>query len=92
MLVKIGALPNWPPEPGGAFNVAYKSPSSGQAAINEIVTVQDRWVTFTGSFEGKEFTYDYKAATVKIATALAQILRMNVGTTVMRLGESEIEI
>jgi hypothetical protein len=26
--MKIKDLPNWPPEPGGAFKTSYKSPSS----------------------------------------------------------------
>jgi hypothetical protein len=89
--MKIRDLPNWPPEPGGAFNASYRSPSSDQAMMKELVRVQDKSVTFTAAFEGKQFTYDYEAASTKLARNLAEILRKNIGKTVMQLGEPEVE-
>jgi hypothetical protein len=88
--MKIKDLPHWPPEPGGAFKASYKSPASDQAVLKELVRVQDNSVTFTASFEGKEFTYDYEAPNSKLAKDLAEIVARSVGKTVMQLGDAEI--
>jgi len=61
--MKIRDLPNWPPDPGGPFKASYKSPASDQAILKELVRVQDNSVTFTATFEGTEFTYDYEVPT-----------------------------
>ena len=89
--MKIKDLPNWPPEPGGAFNASYKSPTSEQAVLKELVRVQDNSVTFTATFESKQFTYDYEVANSKLAKHLAEVLERNIGKTVMQLGAIEIE-
>ena len=89
--MKIKDLPNWPPQPGGAFRTSYKSPSSDQAVLNGFVRVQDNGVTFTAAFEGKQSTYDYEAPNSKLAKNLAEILERNIGKTVMQLGEAEVE-
>jgi hypothetical protein len=89
--MKIKDLPNWPPEPGGAFNASYKSPTSDQAVLNELVRVQDNSVTFTATFEGKQFTYDYEVANSKVAKNLAEVLARNIGKSVMQLGAVEVD-
>jgi hypothetical protein len=89
--MKIKDLPHWPPKPGGAFNVSYKLPTSDQAVLKELVRVQDTSVTFTASFEGKEFTYDYGVVNSKLAKNLAEVLARNIGKTVMQLGAVEVD-
>jgi hypothetical protein len=69
--MKIKDLPNWPPQPGGGFNASYKSPTSDQAILKELVRVQDNSVTFTATFEGKQFTYDYEVANSRVAKTLS---------------------
>lgn len=83
--MKIKDLPNWPPEPGGAFNASYKSPTSDQAVLKELVRVQDNSVIFTATFEGKQFTYDYELANSRLAKNLSEILARKIGKTVMQL-------
>ena len=70
--MKIKDLPNWPPQPGGAFNASYKSPTSDQAILKELVRVRDNSVTFTATCGGKQLTYDYEVANSKVAKHLAE--------------------
>jgi len=88
--MKIRDLPHWPPDPGGAFNASHKSPASDQAVLKQLVRVQDNSVTFTATFEGKEFSYDYEAPNSKLAKDLAEVLARNIGKTVMQLGDADI--
>lgn len=88
--MKIRDLPHWPPEPGGAFNASHKSPASDQAIFKELVRVQDNSVTFTATFEGKEFTYHYEVPNSKLAKDLAEVLARNIGKTVIQLGDAEM--
>lgn len=88
--MKVKDLPNWPPEPGGPFNASYRSPSSEQAILKELVRVQDNSVTFTATFEASQFTYDYEAPNSKLAKDFADVLARNIGKTLMQLGDAEI--
>ena len=81
--MKIKDLRNWPPDPGGAFNASYKSPTSDQALLKELVRVRDNSVTFTATFEGKQFTYDYEVGNSRLAKTFAEVLERNIGKTVM---------
>jgi hypothetical protein len=89
--MKIKDLPNWPPEPGGAFNASYKSPTSDQAVLKELVRVQDTNVIFTAHFEGKEFTYHYDLPNSKLAQNFADTVARNIGKTVTHLGAVEVD-
>jgi hypothetical protein len=89
--MKMEDLLNWPPEPGGAFHASYKSPTSDQAVLKELVGVQDNSVTITATFEGKQFTYDYELANSRLAKTLAEVLARNIGKTVMQLGDVEVD-
>jgi hypothetical protein len=89
--MKIKDLPNWPPKPEGAFNASSKSPTSDQAVLKELVRVQDNSVTFTASFEDKQFTYHYDVPNSKLAKNLAEVLARNIGKTVMQLGAVEVD-
>jgi hypothetical protein len=89
--MKIKDLPNWPPEPRSAFNASYKSPTSDQAVLKELVRVQDNSVTFTTTFEGKQFTYDYEVANSRLAKTLVEVLARNIGKTLMQLGAVEVD-
>ena len=88
--MKIRDLPNWPPEPGGAFNASHKTPASDQAILKQLIRVQDNSVTFTATLEDKEFTYDYEVPNSKLAKDLAEVLARNIGKTVMQLGDAEV--
>jgi hypothetical protein len=88
--MKIRDLPNWPPKPGGALNASNKTPASDQAILNQLVRVQDNSVTFTATFEGKDFTYDYEVPNSKLAKDLAEVLSRNIGKTVVQLGDAEV--
>jgi hypothetical protein len=89
--MKIKDLPNWPPEPGGPFNASYKSPTSDQAVLKELVRVQDNSVTFTATFEAEQFTYDFEVANSRVAKNLAEVLARNIGKTVTQLGAVEVD-
>jgi len=52
--------------------------------------VQDNSVTFTATFEGNQFTYDYEVANSKLAKDLAEVLARNIGKTVVQLGDADI--
>jgi len=88
--MKIRDLPNWPPNPGGPFKASYNSPASDQAILKELIRVQDNSVTFTATFEGNQFTYDYEVANSKLAKDLAEVLARNIGKTVVQLGDADI--
>jgi hypothetical protein len=89
--MKIKDLPNWPPEPRGPFNASYKSPTSDQAVLKELVRVQDNSVTFTATFEAKQCTYDFEVANTRVAKNLAEVLARNIGKTVTQLGAVEVD-
>ena len=58
--------------------------------MKQLVRVQDNSVTFTATFEGKDFTYEYEAPNSKLAKDLAEMLARNTGKTVMQLRDAEI--
>jgi len=89
--MRIKDLPNWPPQPRGAFNASYESPTSEQAVLKELVRVQDNSVTFTTTFAGKQFTYDCEVSNSKLAKNLAEVLERNTGKTLMQLGALDVE-
>ena len=88
--MKIRDLPNWPPEPGEAFNASHKTPASDQAILKQLIRVQDNSVTFTATLEDKEFTYDYEVPNSKLAKDLAEVLARNIGRTLTQLGDAEV--
>ena len=61
------------------------------ATLKELVRVQDNSVTFTATFGGKQFTYDYEVANSKVAKNLAEALARNTGKTVSQLGAIEVD-
>jgi len=90
---KIRDLPNWPPEPGGAIQSSYRIPTSDQAILRRVEPKgADGWVTFVGEFEGHNHSYDFKASSEKLAEAIRQALRQNLGTSVFGLGDLEIDL
>jgi hypothetical protein len=58
--------------------------------LKQLVRVQDNSVTFTATFKGKEFSYNYEAPNSKLAKDLAEVLARNTGKTVMQLGDADI--
>jgi hypothetical protein len=92
--IRVRDLGNWPPDPGGPNpGGRYKVPASGQARASKVVPRQkDLWVTFVGTYEAFEHTYDYEASSEKIAVKLRQLIGENLGKSVFEIGDLEIEI
>lgn len=89
--MKIRELPDWPPSPGGSYHWTHRTPASDQAVLKALVRVQDDWVVFTSTFEGKEQTYDFQTPSAAMAKNLAEIVQGNAGKkTVMEMGELEL--
>jgi len=89
--VRIRELPDWPPQPGGAYDASTVFPTGGEATIAEVFPMRDRTVTFRGDFHGRH-SYHYKAQTAKVAQQVYDIVAASIGGTVASLGEHEIEI
>jgi hypothetical protein len=88
---RVMSLPNWPPDPGGATPGRYISPSSEQAIIARAEPrIKDRLVTFVGTFEGLEHTYDYEAPSEEIASSLRRLIGGSVGKSVYQVGLLEV--
>ena len=90
--IRLRELPEWPPQPGGAFDSLWQFPIAGEAVVNELFPLQNRRITFKGEYEGHPHSYHYKASTGKIASRIQAILAANMGKTVAELGECEVEI
>jgi len=88
--MKIRDLNGWPPEPGGTYRTSYTVPSSEEAMIEKVVSVFDDTVCFTGTANGNEHTYDFKAPNEKVALDLKRILESNIGKSVFSVGDVEL--
>jgi hypothetical protein len=92
MTMRVRELPNWPPEPGGAYRPGSIFPSSGEAIIAEVVPLQGCAVTFRATHGQDSHSYHYQAETKEIAEQLQRLMEGNVGRAIATLGEFEIEI
>lgn len=90
--IRLRELPEWPPQPGGAFDSSWRFPTAGEAVVDELYPVLNRMVTFRGQFEGHPHSYHYTAATEKIASRIQAVVAANMGKTVEELGEFELEV
>jgi hypothetical protein len=89
---RLRELPDWPPQPGGAYDASTRFPIAGEAVITEVFPVTGMEVTFHGKFEGHQHSYHYFAESEKIAARIREAVFANVGRTVSDLGELEIEV
>jgi hypothetical protein len=90
--MRIYDLPNWPPDPGGAFLGSSRIPTSERAILTRVgPRLVDGNVTFVGEFEGNEHTYDFNATSEDLAERIREALRQNLGRSIFSLGELEIE-
>jgi hypothetical protein len=89
----VRSLATWPPDPGGASpNGGYKTPSSEEAKVVRLGPRQkEGWVTFVGSFEGNEHTYDFEVPSEKAAKKLREQIAENVGKSVFEIGALEFD-
>jgi hypothetical protein len=90
--IRLRELPEWPPQPGGAFDSSWRFPTAGEAVVDELYPVQNQMVTFRGAFEGHPHSYHYKAATDNLASRIQTVIAANRGKTVAQLGDCEIEV
>jgi hypothetical protein len=63
--ITLRELPDWPPEPGGAYESGTVFPVAGEAVVIEIFPVSDAMVTFRGEFGKYPHSYHYKASSEK---------------------------
>jgi hypothetical protein len=90
--IRIRELPDWPPQPGGAYGPETVFPMGGEALVSEVFPVHDRVITFKGMFGKDSHSYHYKAETAKIAEQLHSLVKDGIGMTVAELGDLEIEV
>jgi len=88
--MKVRDLEGWPPQPGGPFEPFYFVPASEQAIVKEVITSHRNWVTFTGSFGGKDLTYDFETPDKTFALQLKEIIKANTGRTLLEIGNIDI--
>lgn len=60
--------------------------------VNEIFPLNGTTVTFRGEFEDHTHSYVYKASSEKIGNQIHNVIAANIGKTVAKLGEFEIEV
>ena len=91
--MKLGDLPNWPPNPGGLNpSGKYKVPMPDQAVLKSVEPRRlSNRIVFTGEFEGNSHTYDYEAKHEKLAEHIETHLLQHIGKGVMYLGDIEID-
>jgi hypothetical protein len=89
--MKVRDLEEWPPQPGGSYKTSYAVPSSEESMIEKVVSVLDDNVCFTGTANGIQHTYDFKALNDKIALNLKKILESNIGKSVFSVGDVELD-
>jgi hypothetical protein len=90
--VKLRELPNWQPQPGGAYDSNTRFPLGGEAVVREVFPVNRAMVTFRGEFERHSHSYHYKASSEKLASRIHVVVATNMGKRVAELGDCEIEI
>ena len=88
--MRIRDLKGWPPEPGGAYRTSYTVPSSEESMIEKVVSIFDDNVCFTGTANGNQHTYDFKAPNEEVALDLKKILESNIGRSVFSVGDVEL--
>ena len=89
--MRVLDIPDWPPQPGGAFSPAYRSPSSEQAIVKRIEGTNRAVVTFVCGFDGNEHSYDFDARSVELAGKVAKLLQSNIGKSLMQIGFLTLE-
>jgi hypothetical protein len=91
--IKIRELPNWPPDSKGPTGGSYRLPTNEQAKLTRVEPkrVEGR-VTFVSEFERHDHIFDYKASSEKLAEAIRDVLRNNLGTSIYGLGDLEVEL
>lgn len=89
--MKVRDLEGWPPQPGGSYKTSYTVPSSEEAMIEKVVSVVGDNVCFTGTANGNQHTYDFKAPNEKVALNLKKILESNIGKSVFSVGDVELD-
>jgi hypothetical protein len=90
--IRVRDLPDWPPQPGGAYESGTRFPVGAEAVINDVFPLNKTTVTFQGQFGGHSHSYHYKAPSEKIANQIHNLVAANIGKTVAELGEFEIEV
>jgi hypothetical protein len=90
--ITLRELPDWPPEPGGAYESSTVFPVAGEAIVIEIFPLSNAMVTFRGEFGKYPHSYHYKASNEKIASQIYAVISTNLGKTVAELADLEIEI
>jgi hypothetical protein len=90
--LRLRELPEWPPQPGGAYKPGEFFPTAGEAVVSEVFPLRERTVTFRGIFDGQSHSYHYKAENKKIALEIQEVVQKNVGKTVAQLAELEVEV
>ena|ERR1700693_2106381 len=90
--ITLRELPDWPPEPGGAYESGTVFPVAGEAVVIEVFPAIGDMVTFHGEFGKNPHSYHYTASSETIASRIHAVIFANLGKTVADLGDLEIEI
>lgn len=89
---RLNELPDWPPQPGGAYRSGTRFPTAGEAVIDDVFPLDGTTITFRAQLEDQPHSYHYKASSETIANQIHNIVAGNIGKAVAELGDFEIEV
>jgi len=87
----------WPPEPGGAYQRAYRSPQGGTDILEQVfyyapVAESKADIALRTRYEGHEFTRDLLLEDPVFASQLVSWLRQHTGRTIQEIGDMELAL
>jgi len=89
--IRLRDLPDWPPQPGGAYKSGTRFPTAGEAVVDDVLPLDGTSITFRAQYDDAPHSYHYYASSEKIANQIHNVVAANMGKTVAELGEFEIE-
>jgi hypothetical protein len=90
MTKRVRELPYWPPKASGTIRGSRNTISPGLVTIGIITRIRKDEVEFTVNFNRGLVRYSQMTRNAGDATKFAQLLKDNVGKTLLSLGEIEI--
>jgi hypothetical protein len=89
--MKVRDLKDWPPQPS-AFGKSYVVPTAEEAIVERVVNVHGKRITFIGTAKEIKHTYHFEAPNEEVALDLRRILELNVGNSVLSVGDAELSV
>jgi hypothetical protein len=89
--MRVIDLPGWAPQPGGLSSDGERFPTSAyQVTIERVIYVMEDRVIFTCGFECQSVFHNFRLLDLKTGKTIADILKDNVGKTLLSVGVIEI--